>query len=57
MPCGPDPESLRDVDIPAGPPEVANGDLADDLRLLGDRVRADNREKAGVRAELGRCLR
>ena len=57
VPCGPDPDSIKDIELPERPAAPQNGDLADDLRLLGDRVRADNREKAGVRAELGRCLR
>ena len=57
VPCGPDPDSIKDIELPERPVAPQNGNLADDLRVLGDRVRVDNQDKAGQRAELRHCLK
>ena len=57
VPCGPDPGSIIEIDLPPARPELANGDLADDYRLLRDRVAADSKAKTDLREELRACLR
>ena len=57
VPCGPDPDRVKDIELPARPVTVVNGSLADDLRLLRDRVAEDTKAKADLREELRSCLK